>query len=506
MSLTKVSYSMIAGAPVNVLDYGADPSGTLSSSVAIQAALTAGAGGSVYFPIGNYKLSAYVVIPNNTYVYGDGVGSRLFADGTVAELVRTAFPTSNVTLDGICIDGGKSAGTGAVVVCFYSPASTVTPTTYNKDITVKNCIIKNASSGPAIENGTNINIYNNIISAMFYQTVGEPSAGSYGYGVVLNGCTKSSVKDNTIGISGALIQRHGIYLPVFKNADVAPTVLNFCSDIQISGNTVFVNSVIDPFSSCIESWNYFDFLITNNILIGGVRGINAAPEYVSGSRVLIDGNVIRDSSICVRNGPATYTTGTYFEEYTITNNQFLPVTTAAHQCVKVQSIKNIIFANNYCRGSASSTFAFGYYDVIENIVANSIQSANNRITGFTQGFYLSNVTLFNDTKTVFSNFTGATFPYVKVSAVSLTEMTPSSTPYEEYYTNSGNDWSLVRYFSLNLIKPITYNGSFWQDDLGTRVYGTTAQRPNGALLQSGYRYYDTTVGSMIFWNGSIWTT
>ena len=38
MSLTKVSYSMIEGAPVNVLDFGADPTGVVDSLPAFQAA------------------------------------------------------------------------------------------------------------------------------------------------------------------------------------------------------------------------------------------------------------------------------------------------------------------------------------------------------------------------------------------------------------------------------------------------------------------------------------
>ena len=39
MSLTKTSYSMIRGAPANVVDFGADPTGVADSTAAIQAAL-----------------------------------------------------------------------------------------------------------------------------------------------------------------------------------------------------------------------------------------------------------------------------------------------------------------------------------------------------------------------------------------------------------------------------------------------------------------------------------
>jgi len=43
VSLTKASYSLINGAPINVLDYGADSTGATSSSAAIQLALNTGA-------------------------------------------------------------------------------------------------------------------------------------------------------------------------------------------------------------------------------------------------------------------------------------------------------------------------------------------------------------------------------------------------------------------------------------------------------------------------------
>lgn len=55
MSLTKVSYSMIDGTPLNVLDYGADPTGSADSYAAFVAALAAGS--YVYVPQGTYKLT-----------------------------------------------------------------------------------------------------------------------------------------------------------------------------------------------------------------------------------------------------------------------------------------------------------------------------------------------------------------------------------------------------------------------------------------------------------------
>lgn len=71
MSLTKATYSMVVGAPVNVLDYGADATGTDDSTAAIQAALNTGE--TVYFPDGTYKITDTLTINSATRrIYGNG--------------------------------------------------------------------------------------------------------------------------------------------------------------------------------------------------------------------------------------------------------------------------------------------------------------------------------------------------------------------------------------------------------------------------------------------------
>jgi hypothetical protein len=65
MSLTKVSYSMVAGAPVNVLDFGADPTGVTDSTAAIQTAFDTGK--NVYFPsYGTYKTTSTLTLNIST--------------------------------------------------------------------------------------------------------------------------------------------------------------------------------------------------------------------------------------------------------------------------------------------------------------------------------------------------------------------------------------------------------------------------------------------------------
>jgi hypothetical protein len=70
MSLTKVTNSMISGAFINVLDYGANPNG-VDSYAALQAAITAANGVSpVYFPPGDYVSSQPLVLKQGQSIVG----------------------------------------------------------------------------------------------------------------------------------------------------------------------------------------------------------------------------------------------------------------------------------------------------------------------------------------------------------------------------------------------------------------------------------------------------
>ena len=64
MALTKVTFSMISGSCANVVDYGADSTGTTDSKTAIDLAIASGAE-SVFFPAnGTYKYVGTLVLPN----------------------------------------------------------------------------------------------------------------------------------------------------------------------------------------------------------------------------------------------------------------------------------------------------------------------------------------------------------------------------------------------------------------------------------------------------------
>lgn len=82
MSLTKVTFSMIDGAAVNVLDYGATGNGTTDDTAAIQAAIDAIEADttrpSLYLPSGIYKITAKLVISVRfMQIVGDGIGRAI---------------------------------------------------------------------------------------------------------------------------------------------------------------------------------------------------------------------------------------------------------------------------------------------------------------------------------------------------------------------------------------------------------------------------------------------
>lgn len=73
MSLTKASFSLINGAPINVLDYGADSTGVADSTSQIQDAIDAAAVNNqlLYFPTGTYLVTDTLTIYSGTTITGD---------------------------------------------------------------------------------------------------------------------------------------------------------------------------------------------------------------------------------------------------------------------------------------------------------------------------------------------------------------------------------------------------------------------------------------------------
>lgn len=87
MALTKASYSMIAGAPANVKDFGAVGDGVTNDAAAFSAAITAVAstGQAIYVPAGTYVIGNALTSTGHLNMFGDGDKSVLdFSGATLA--------------------------------------------------------------------------------------------------------------------------------------------------------------------------------------------------------------------------------------------------------------------------------------------------------------------------------------------------------------------------------------------------------------------------------------
>jgi hypothetical protein len=138
MSLTKVSYSMIDGAAVNVKDFGAVGDGVADDRAAIQAAIdfvmAQGYGGEIWFPQGQYRVTDTIQmigdytaanqprgirlvgamgtqnlnpstanakdVSSNTYIFGDGIATN--------KPVFYCWGGHNNTFEHLCIAGARA--------------------------------------------------------------------------------------------------------------------------------------------------------------------------------------------------------------------------------------------------------------------------------------------------------------------------------------------------------------------------------------------------------------
>jgi len=111
---------------VNILDYGADPTGVADSTTAIQAAVTAaGTYGCVFIPEGVFRTTNTVTIPTSG-------GFQLVGVGTYSSTIRFAPSANNLT----CIKFERSAGYGGPNPIGNTAVSSLridsTDTIYNK--------------------------------------------------------------------------------------------------------------------------------------------------------------------------------------------------------------------------------------------------------------------------------------------------------------------------------------------------------------------------------------
>jgi len=127
MSLTKATYSMIEGQYINVLDYGADSTGSTDTTAAIQAAINAAAGRTVFFPAGTYVVTSTLSYKTAPTLGVFAPGIRLVGDG----MLKTIFDNRVANAPMIDIDslnhGGSFEASMASVLREFTIKTTTSP-------------------------------------------------------------------------------------------------------------------------------------------------------------------------------------------------------------------------------------------------------------------------------------------------------------------------------------------------------------------------------------------
>ena len=260
MSLTKASYSMITGSPVNVMDFGAKGDGSNDDTSAIQAAITSltSTGGTVWFPVGNYKITSPINWLPRVNLTGAGghVASRIFGThaGNLFQYVDIDF----------CIVE-KLAFDGSGCTAFKQTGSS-----YTQNITWRDCHFYSALSECIYGNLIFGKIFDNTFG--YYGTVGAAHRHIVSLGSSTNATNLNIIRGNR-----------------FYNAKGNESVLfNSGESLEILGNNFESNTALPIRLAGVfnvkvnDNWFEANTVTANEIEINvGTHIIDSTPTEIS---------------------------------------------------------------------------------------------------------------------------------------------------------------------------------------------------------------------------------
>ena len=228
---------------ISVKDFGAVGNGIADDTTAIQAALNAGASGSVYFPQGTYKTTTALSISANTTVKADDRRAVIFVQPEHAPVTWGVTGSTNynncfvLNGDNIIVDGLKLKGTNEAK---YRTDNGIQREEYacgirsvnNSNIVIKNCMFEQFGNGILFIGGSNYKIIDNLFFGG--RQMGAANQTANAHDIWMNGSGSGSQK----GFRGIISRNHCL-----SNTDDAITVAAEAGDVDI----VISENVIEPF-------------------------------------------------------------------------------------------------------------------------------------------------------------------------------------------------------------------------------------------------------------------
>ena len=386
MALTKVSYFMVNSTIVNVVDYGADPSGTTDSTVAIQAAIDSG--NTVYFPEGTFivSLSGTITLEAGTTYYsliardsmvlkGSGFdqtiiklkdGESTDASPKLYNLIATNQHLDGVIIDGICFDmNGQNnkispnRGSGiynryncCTFICSGSIATVGQDARLTnhkfinnmiKNTAGVNCLIYGQSNSSGYSLGNNIEVAGNI----FYNNGvdADDHTSIYAFSESVNIHSNVFYEDTmSSSIEGpyAAVELHGarnhmvnndVY-NYFMGAWLSNNQTNLSHDQLVANNTFYVNkrgvglfydNALYPEIESVRISNNRIWITNDNPSLSDPKiGIDLRTLYGGVKDVLVNGNTIKTTDTTNAYGILTGVTNASYslDGIHINDNQF----------------------------------------------------------------------------------------------------------------------------------------------------------------------------------------
>lgn len=183
MSLTKVSYSMVSNAPINVKDYGALGDGIANDTAAIQAAVTYATNNSldIFFPSGVYHISSPITFgPDGFTVFGNSASETIIREiagsGQIKLFDFTGLSGSTCSVRDISFYGASNntfGGTGIHIEsgsgfdinnCWFAGLlNGIYKAADTADIVINQCTFESNFTGIRLVGGAEIIVANNIL-------------------------------------------------------------------------------------------------------------------------------------------------------------------------------------------------------------------------------------------------------------------------------------------------------------------------------------------------------
>jgi hypothetical protein len=323
MSVTKVTYAMIEGAPANVLDFGAVGDGVTDDTVAIQAALDSGAS-CIVIPQGTYQVTGLEIKSGSlvTNVMGQGLPTIRLITGSnrVALLISK---TNFVTVENIYFrstgdknDGNSTVGIKATSKSFLT-FNNIRALGYStagmqlQQVVYVNCYqltIQSCTYGLSIEAVSSISSTTVSVNSAYITgcTRGINTRGSTNTfkNIVLELCGSSSTTDGAFHITGGgsfllspyweANERNIVadesplqIIDGFRLTATAPDVITYSAvSFALRGNTQINNNTINTRYLQGDTLSNYDLNIGNNLiapLTGSVNFGGQTMETVTGS-------------------------------------------------------------------------------------------------------------------------------------------------------------------------------------------------------------------------------